>query len=113
MPSKTYIDDNGYRRYSNSDKFVHRVVAEKKLGRALKKGEVVHHKDRNKLNNSPSNLWVFKNQYQHDKAHKYDAKRYGKQASYKSFKNKQENTGCIATLTFGIAVLVSLYFTFN
>lgn len=34
------------------------VVAERKLGRKLKKSEIVHHKDRNKRNDHPSNLKV-------------------------------------------------------
>lgn len=37
----------------------HIVVAERTLGRLLKHGETVHHIDKNKLNNSPSNLIVF------------------------------------------------------
>lgn len=36
----------------------HRVVAEKMLGRALRPGEIVHHKDGNKRNNEPENLEV-------------------------------------------------------
>lgn len=36
----------------------HRRVAESKLGRALLRGEIVHHKDLNKRNNDPSNLDV-------------------------------------------------------
>ena len=36
----------------------HRVIAEQKLGRALLSGEIVHHKDQNKLNNSESNLEI-------------------------------------------------------
>ena len=36
----------------------HRVVAEQMLGRSLLRGEVVHHRDHNKLNNSPENLEV-------------------------------------------------------
>ncbi|HSV95641.1 MAG TPA: hypothetical protein VLM75_01775 [Spirochaetota bacterium] len=46
--SKIYEDDNGYYRFNDSDKPVHRWAAEKKLGRALRRGEVVHHKNRNK-----------------------------------------------------------------
>lgn len=80
---KTYSDEKGYKRFKGSNKPVHRWAAEKKLGRKLKKGEVVHHKDRNKANNSQTNLWVFKNQKEHDKAHKKDAKRFGKGYSYK------------------------------
>lgn len=108
MKNKTYIDKRGYRRYSDSNKLVHRQVAEKKLGRALRKGEVVHHKDRNKLNNSPNNLWVFKNQKEHDRIHKLDARNHGKKASYKGF-GKFEDSGCLVTLTIGIIITISAY----
>jgi hypothetical protein len=83
---KTYSDKKGYRRFKDSNTSVHRWAAEKKLGRKLRSGEVVHHKDRNKQNNSPSNLHVFKNQFEHDKAHRRDASRYGKAFSYKGRK---------------------------
>ena len=36
----------------------HRIVAEKMLGRKLKKDEVVHHIDGNKRNNDESNLMI-------------------------------------------------------
>lgn len=36
--------------------YIHREVMEHKLGRKLKPGELVHHKDENKINNDPSNL---------------------------------------------------------
>ena len=47
----------------------HRVVAEKMLGRSLKRGEVVHHIDGNKRNNSPENLMIFSSQAEHAKWH--------------------------------------------
>lgn len=47
----------------------HRVVAERMLGRKLKRGEVVHHKDNNKKNNDPRNLIIFKNQAEHARHH--------------------------------------------
>lgn len=36
----------------------HRVIAEYKIGRPLKSEEVVHHIDRNRFNNHPSNLMI-------------------------------------------------------
>lgn len=37
---------------------IHRILAEQKLGRALKKGEIVHHADLNSRNDMPDNLDV-------------------------------------------------------
>jgi hypothetical protein len=74
---KTYIDNAGYRRFNGSNTPVHRYAAEKKLGRELKPSEVVHHKNRNKLDNSPGNLAVFGSQKKHWGIHKQDAKNHG------------------------------------
>jgi hypothetical protein len=74
---KTFIDNNGYRRFKGNGKPVHRYAAENKLGRELRPGEVVHHKNRNKLDNSPGNLAVFSSQQAHWGAHKKDAKNHG------------------------------------
>ncbi len=46
------------------------LVAEKILGRYLKKEEVVHHKDGNRLNNNIDNLMVFASQADHAFYHK-------------------------------------------
>lgn len=48
---------------------MHRVVAEQKLGRALRPGEVVHHIDGNKHNNTPANLEVLSSQSEHASLH--------------------------------------------
>jgi alpha-D-ribose 1-methylphosphonate 5-triphosphate diphosphatase PhnM len=54
-----YIDENGYARYNDTNKLVHRHVAEKYIvGRKLLHGEDVHHKNRNKLDNRIENLQV-------------------------------------------------------
>lgn len=56
----------------------HRVVAEQKLGRELLPGEVVHHIDGNKRNNTPENLMVFSSQKEHADWHaKYGEVIYG------------------------------------
>ncbi len=47
----------------------HRVVAEEKIGRKLLPGEVVHHIDGNRLNNTPANLEVLPSQSEHAREH--------------------------------------------
>lgn len=47
----------------------HRIVAEQKIGRKLRPGEVVHHIDGNKRNNCPENLMVFPSQHEHAEWH--------------------------------------------
>jgi hypothetical protein len=71
----TYIDKKGYKRFIGSKIPIHRWVAQKKLGRKLKKGEVVHHKNRNKSDNRASNLHVFSSQKAHHAAHRRDMKK--------------------------------------
>ena len=47
----------------------HRVIAERKIGRKLRRGEIVHHKDHDKRNNDPKNLEVLKSQAEHCRLH--------------------------------------------
>jgi len=63
--------DNGYKCKIGDDGkivYIHRQVMEEKLGRKLKPGELVHHKDENKLNNDPDNLEL-SNSIKHGKHH--------------------------------------------
>lgn len=59
--TKWYVKEN--------QRHQHLVIAEQMLGRALLPGEVVHHEDRNKKNNDPSNLIVFVSQAEHARHH--------------------------------------------
>lgn len=67
-----FTDKKGYKRSTNDGELIHRKVASKKLGRELGSKEVVHHLNRNKSDNRPSNLYVFRNQKAHHKAHEKD-----------------------------------------
>ena len=75
--SGIYKDKWGNLRYRDSNKTIARAVMEKFFGHPLSPGSVVHHKNRDKTDNRPSNLWVFKNQRAHDRAHRRDKKRFG------------------------------------
>ena len=76
-----YIMENGYRcvlveNHPNGIKkgnqlYIResRFVAEKILGRYLEKGEVVHHINKEKADNRPENLYLFKNNAEHMRYH--------------------------------------------
>lgn len=66
---KFFYDKKGYPRDRKTKEFVHRKVAEKKLGRKLKPIEVVHHYDGNKKNFRKENLYVM-GRKKHSKIHK-------------------------------------------
>jgi hypothetical protein len=76
--ARTYVDARGYRRFADSGIPVHRWVAKIKLGRLVRYPEVVHHKNRNKLDNRPSNLVVCANQAVHENFHRIDGDLYKK-----------------------------------
>lgn len=72
------IDKDGYREvlapkghpYARRSGYIleHRLIAEQIVGRYVFPGEVVHHKDKNKLNNTISNLEVFSSNAEHLKS---------------------------------------------
>ena len=64
--------NHGYYRTMRDSKYIyqHRIVAEKMLGRPLKEGEVVHHIDGNRLNNSENNLMIFETNSDHIAFHR-------------------------------------------
>ena len=55
---------------SNGTVLEHRLIAEKKLGRYLKRTEVVHHIDENRVNNTEENLIIFRTNSDHARFHK-------------------------------------------
>ena len=72
------ISAGGYLQFTNSKangehagKMIHTVIAEWKYKRKLDRGEHVHHIDRNKLNNDPSNIVVL-SASEHSKTHTQD-----------------------------------------
>jgi len=68
----TYIDDKGYPRWKDSERLVHRDVAENKIGRELRDHEVVHHKDGDKTNFRKENLRVTSRAHHSSMHKKYD-----------------------------------------
>jgi hypothetical protein len=76
--SNVYRDRWGNLRYRDSQKTVAVARMEKFFGHKLRKGSVVHHKNRNKSDNRVSNLWVFESQGEHDRIHRKDKKRFGR-----------------------------------
>lgn len=50
--------------------YEHRLVAERKIGRALRKGEIVHHINHDKTDNRPENLEVVANVAEHRRHHR-------------------------------------------
>jgi len=86
--SKVYLDDQGYYRFKDTHKPVHQWVAEKKLGRKLRRGENVHHINRNKRDNSEKNLHVFASKQEHEAQHRKDARNFGWRYSYAGGKKR-------------------------
>ncbi len=68
-------NNKGYRKLLGYHE--HRRVAETMLGRPLCVGEVVHHIDGDKTNNSPDNLKVLASQAEHCRVHGFFRRKKG------------------------------------
>jgi hypothetical protein len=64
---------NGYVKFLG--RHLHRVMAERLLGRPLMRGEVVHHQDGDKRNNTWGNLEVLPSQSEHARLHGFGKER--------------------------------------
>ena len=64
---------SGYRLKLINGKYKqeHRLVMEHRIGRKLKKNEVVHHWDLDKLNNDPENLALLRSESAHQRIHRF------------------------------------------
>lgn len=73
----------GYRRRGNI--LEHRYLMEKRIGRALKPLERVHHWDEDRKNNQPPNLALLRHEAAHQRIHAF-ARRHGMKVMEVRFK---------------------------
>lgn len=74
--AENFILKNGYYFDVERNQYVQRVVMELKFGHPLWPWQEVHHKDRNKLNNDPRNLYVC-SRWKHQFIHEWDLRTTG------------------------------------
>lgn len=77
---EVFMGTHAFPRY----RLEHHLIMEKKIGRSIKKGEVVHHIDGNKLNNSEDNLVLIRHASAHRRLHAF-ALRHGLSISVLNF----------------------------
>ena len=79
--------------------YEHIVKAEEYLGRELNDGEVVHHEDRCRDNNSEDNLFVFKTDTDHARYHKNNQREKLDDGSYYSPRSPKSKKKCSYCMT--------------
>lgn len=63
------VTDNSHTRGHEGHVFVHILLAERLLDRPLTKEEIVHHKNKDKLDNRFENIYIFNNKASHARFH--------------------------------------------
>lgn len=66
QPNLGKVQKHSYKKFHGRHE--HRVIAEKMIGRKLKRNEIVHHRDGDRHNNKPSNLEIM-SQSEHCRLH--------------------------------------------
>jgi hypothetical protein len=100
---ETYQDPNGYLRYKDSNYLVHRRRMESILHRNLVPGEIVHHINGNKLDNSPENLILLSGE-QHYKIHVLPQMQERKEAQIKEKLIRQVGLETAKVITTALAI---------
>jgi len=105
----TKIDQHGYLRYKDSNYLVHKRVKEKELGRRLLKGEIIHHINRNKLDNRPQNLELLTAK-EHYKKHVVPLLEERRQAQLTEKLTPKIEAQAVNTILIGFAILGAILF---
>lgn len=86
--TKSYVDQHGYVMVRDGKRWrkEHRVVMERRLGRPLRRDELVHHRNLDKTDNRPENLRVYRSHAKHFAHHRLrrSAKFLGRYAEFVS-----------------------------
>ena len=98
---RKFIPNHPRAQKDNGCVYEHILVAEKILGRSLKEHEKVHHKDENKLNNSPENLIVFQTAEDHNRFHKGGVLIFHNDGTYTSEYEHNKCKNCGKNCTYG------------
>ena len=69
FPKSRPAKSSTYKKRTGTKRHEHRFVAEEKIGRPLRSGEIAHHKNGNKHDNQRENIEVLLSQSEHARVH--------------------------------------------